>query len=103
MSPLTRISIATVLVVAATAAGASTALFTNAFAQQSPGLAAQPYLLRCWQDSVEILNVRETQALQSLVDPTAQTLTLESANGARRMLAPMGDALCVVEFTAVKN
>ena len=104
VSLLPRIAIVAGLVIAATTAGASTALFTTkAFAQQAPGLGLQPYLLKCWQDSVLIVNVRETQPLQSLNEPSARAITLEHADGSRRVLAPMGDSLCVLEFTAAKN
>jgi hypothetical protein len=102
-SILPRIAIVAGLIVAATSIGASTAVFEKAFAQQAPGLGQQSYLLKCWQDSVQIVNVRETQALQSLTDPSAHTITLENADGSRRVLAPMGDSLCVLEFTAAKT
>ena len=99
-----RIAIVAALIISATAGGASTALFTSkAFAQQAPGLTSQPYVLRCWQDSVQILNIREPQALQSFSEPLSRGLTLENADGSRRLLAPMGDSLCVLEFSPVKN
>ena len=100
---LPRIAIVAGLIVAATSIGVSTVVFEKAFAQQAPGLAAQPYLLKCWQDSVQIVNVRETQPLQSLTEPSTRAITLDHADGSRRVLAPMGDSLCVLEFTAVKN
>ncbi|HEV7693951.1 MAG TPA: hypothetical protein VGO52_24165 [Hyphomonadaceae bacterium] len=100
---LPRIAIVAGLVIAATSIGASTVVFEKAFAQQAPGLGVQSYLLKCWQDSVQIVNVRENQALQSLTDPSAHAITLENADGSRRVLAPMGDSLCVLEFTASRN
>ena len=72
---LPRIAIVAGLIVAATSIGASTVVFEKAFAQQAPGLGLQPYLLKCWQDSVQIVNVREAQPLQSLTDPSARTIT----------------------------
>src|SRR5262245_61103091 len=68
MTAMKRFALVAGLLFAATGAGASTALLTSttAFAQQPPGLSTQPYQLRCWQDSVQILSIREPQALQSL-------------------------------------
>lgn len=103
LSLLPRIAIVTGLILASTSIGASTIFLQKAVAQQPPGLAGQPYVLRCWQDSVQILNIREPQALQSFADLNGRGLTLENADGSRRLLAPMGDSLCVLEFTAAKS
>jgi hypothetical protein len=103
----TRTALLAAATLAAIAAAASAALFaTTAAAQspnQSPPLGAQSYFLRCWQDGTQILTVREDQALQSLNQPFERGLTLEAADGSRRMLAPMGDSLCVLEFAAARN
>lgn len=104
-SSSTRTAIIAGLAMIAAAASASAALFaTNAAAQSpSPPLGAQSYLLKCWQDGVQIFSAREDQALQSLNQPFERGLTLEAADGSRRMLAPMGDSLCMLEFAPAKN
>jgi hypothetical protein len=85
---------------AAVSASIAAALFATSASAQAPTLGTQPYTLSCWQDGVQVLTRREDQALQSLTQPFERGLTLENADGSRRVLAPMGDALCVLEFTA---
>ena len=91
------------LMLAAVAASAGTALITRSADAQSPPLGTRPYALNCWQDGVQIVSVREDKALQSLSQAVEKGITLENADGSRRVLAPLGDSLCVLEFTAWKN
>jgi hypothetical protein len=94
------------LTVAAVGAGATVfALRADAQPQlgAQPQLATQPYELTCWQDGMEIVSVQEDRALQSFSQADVNSLTIENADGSRRVLKPMGESLCMLEFSASRS